>query len=58
MKPQLQFTTEVFKEGDSYVAWTPELDVSSVGTSMDEARNHLREAVGLFIEEAEKLGTP
>lgn len=57
MKPTIQFTTEVFKEGDTFVAWSPELDVSSMGASMDDARHNLREAVTLFIGEAEKMGT-
>lgn len=57
MKPQIQFTTEIWKEGNAFVAWTPELDVSSLGNSVDEARHHLREAVSLFVEEAEKMGT-
>lgn len=39
------------------VAWTPELDVSSMGTTVDEARKNLREAVEFFLEETEKMGT-
>lgn len=51
------FTTEIHKEGQYFIAWTPELDVSSMGTTIDEARANLREAVGLFLKEAEKMGT-
>ena len=46
-----------FWEGDACVGYCPELDVSSCGGSVDEARNNLRTAVKLFIEEAQKLGT-
>ena len=28
---EIEFTTKVFKEGKTYVAYTPELDVSSCG---------------------------
>jgi hypothetical protein len=39
------------------VAHCPELDISSCGHSVDEARGNLKTAVRLFVEEAEKLGT-
>jgi len=47
----------VFKESDNYVAYCPELDVSSCGSTVDHAKEMLKTAVRLFIEEAEKLGT-
>lgn len=34
-----------------------ELGVSSYGTSLDEARSSLREAVEAFVEECERMGT-
>ena len=54
---QIQFTIQVFKEAKLYVAHTPELDVSSCGPTEAKANRNLREAVRLFLEEAEKLGT-
>ncbi len=57
MNIPIYFTTEIWKEGGSFVAWAPEFDVSSMGGSVDEARMNLREAAGLFLEEAEKMGT-
>jgi len=39
------------------VAYAPELDVSSCGDSLAEARARLREAVSLFLEEASRRGT-
>jgi hypothetical protein len=39
------------------VAHCHELDVSSCGRNVDEARGGLKTAVRLFVEEAEKLGT-
>lgn len=48
---------EIFKEGDAYVALSPELNVSSFGETVDEAKKSLKEAVGAFIEECEAMGT-
>lgn len=53
----IEFDAIIFQEGKSFVAHCPELDVSSCGHSVDEARGNLKTAVRLFVEEAEKLGT-
>ena len=53
----IQFTSEVFKEGRMYVAYTPELDLSSCATTEAKAHKNLLEAVRLFLEEAEKKGS-
>ncbi len=54
---EIQFTTRVFKEGRSFVAHALELDVSSCGGSEVRALKNLKEAVRLFCEEAERMGT-
>ena len=54
---EIQFTTQIFKEGRTYVAHTQELDVSSCGGTKQRALKNLKEAVRLFLEEADKLGT-
>jgi predicted RNase H-like HicB family nuclease len=54
---EIQFTTRIFKEGRTYVAHALELDVSSCGGSKEKATKNLKEAVRLFLEEAEKMGT-
>jgi predicted RNase H-like HicB family nuclease len=54
---QIQFTTRVFKEGRMFVAHALELDVASCGGTKDKALKNLKEAVTLFLEEAEKIGT-
>lgn len=46
------------QEGKAYVAHCPELDVSSCGHDVEEARRNRKTAVRLFVEESEKLGTP
>ncbi len=53
----IEFDAIIFQEGKSFVAHCPELDVSSCGHSVDEARGGLKTAVRLFVGEAEKLGT-
>jgi predicted RNase H-like HicB family nuclease len=54
---EIQFTSQIFKEGRMFVAYTPQLDLSSCGGTKDKALRNLKEAVRLFLEEAEKLGT-
>ena len=54
---EIQFTTRIFKEGRSFVAHALELDVSSCGSTKEKALKNLKEAVKLFVEEAEKMGT-
>ena len=53
----IQFTSQVFKDGKMYVAYAPELDVSSCATTKAKAQKNLLEAVRLFLEEAEKKGS-
>ena len=51
------FRVEVFKEDDLYVGLAPELNVSSFGETVEEAKASLKEAVELFSEECESMGT-
>lgn len=46
-----------FKEDETYVAYCQELDISSCGNTVEHAREMLKTAVRLFLEEAEKMGT-
>ena len=48
---------EIFKEGDVFVALSPELNVSSFGVTVQEAKNSIKEAIEAFIEECERMGT-
>ncbi len=47
-----QMTAIIEREGDSYVALCPELDIASQGASVSEARTNLKEALELFFEAA------
>jgi predicted RNase H-like HicB family nuclease len=52
MKATRQLTAILAREGDGYVALCPELDIASQGTTVEEARRNLSEAVELFFETA------
>jgi len=57
MHMEIQFTTQIFKEGRSFLAYTRELDLSSCGGTQQKALHNLKEAVRLFLEEAERTRT-
>lgn len=48
---------EIFKEGDVYVALSPELNVSSFGKTIEDAKRSVKEAIEAFVEECERMGT-
>ena len=54
---KIKYTSLIFREKSMYVSYCPELDVSSCGCSVDEARKNLLEAVGIFLEETKRMGT-
>ncbi len=47
-----QLTAIIEREGDGYVALCAELDIASQGSSIEEARQNLKEALDLFFETA------
>lgn len=57
MAHRVMYRVEFFREGDLYVALAPELNVSSFGETLEEARRSIQEAVEAFVEECERLGT-
>jgi predicted RNase H-like HicB family nuclease len=57
MPGSFSFDVHIFKEGDTYVAHAPHLDVSSCGTTDEEARQNIRDAVRGFLETAHDMGT-
>jgi len=54
---QIAFTSLIFKEGNTFVSYCPELSVASCGDTIEEARQRLPEAVRLFLEESQRVGT-
>ena len=53
----LSIRVEIFKEDDLYVALSPELNVSSFGETIDEARASIKEAIEGFLEVCREMGT-
>ena len=44
----MKLTAIIEREGDGYVSLCPELDIASQGDRVEQARDNLREALGLF----------
>ena len=47
-----QLTAIIEREADGYVSLRPELDIASQGSSVQEAKSNLKEALELFFETA------
>jgi predicted RNase H-like HicB family nuclease len=52
MKAAQRLTAIIEREDDGFLALCPELDIASEGTSIEEARANLIEALKLFFETA------
>ena len=57
MRQSLIARVEIFREGDLYVGLCPDLDVSSYGKTIEEAKRSVREALEAFVEECTTMGT-
>ena len=53
----IDYTVQIWREGDQFIAHAMPLDVASSGESPQAARIALDEAVKLFIQTAEQHGT-
>lgn len=53
MNAMREFTALIEGEGDGYVSLCPELDIASQGSSVEEAKSNLVEAVSLFLDTAD-----
>jgi predicted RNase H-like HicB family nuclease len=51
-----EYTGVVWRESEGYVSKCPELGVASCGDTLEEAVSNLKEAVDLYLENAEALG--
>ena len=47
----------IFKEGKSYVAYSPALDLSTSASTYKKAQTNFSEIVAIFIEELVEMGT-
>lgn len=57
LKMSISLPISVFKEGKSYVAFTPVLDLSTSASTYEKAKERFNEAVTIFLEETIKQGT-
>ena len=54
---KLKLTEELWKEGNMYVSYCPELDMASCGETIEQAKKNLKEVILINLEEAQKCGT-
>ncbi|MCI0691346.1 type II toxin-antitoxin system HicB family antitoxin [candidate division KSB1 bacterium] len=54
---KIELPIDYFEEDGTIVALCPTLQVSSFGDTLDEAEKSIKEALELFIEGCETLGT-
>lgn len=45
------------REGNKFIAYSPALDLSTCGDSLEQAKKRFEEMLSLFIEEVDKMGT-
>ena len=53
MQKTQKFTAIIELEDNGYVALCPELDIASQGSTIEEAKQNLAEAIALFLEFAD-----
>jgi len=56
-KINFKIPVTIFKEGNMFVAHTPALDLSTSGKTFAQVRERFAEAITIFFEEIEKMGT-
>jgi len=54
---KVKVTEEIWKEGNMYVSYCPELDIASCGESVEESKKNLKEVISINFEECQKMGT-
>lgn len=54
---KIEYTVQIWKEGDQFVAHAMPLDVMSSGATPESARLALEEAARLFLSTAQEMGT-
>ena len=53
----IEYTVNIWKEGNQYIAHAMPLDIVSSGPSPEDAKDALNEAVHLFLETLHETGT-
>ena len=57
VKLDFNLPVSIIKEGKSYIAYTPVLDLSTSGKNYEEVKKRFSEIVNIFFEEIIKKGT-
>lgn len=55
-KVEFNITVDFFKEGETFVAYSPVFDLSTCGRTFEQAKRRFEEMAGIFIEETKKRG--
>ncbi len=53
----VQLDTQIWKEGDMYVAYIPQLQLASCGYTIEEAEKNIKDATEGFFEVTDEKGT-
>ena len=53
----LNLPVSLLREGNQFVAYTPALDLSTFGKTLEEAKKNFSEAVEIFFDELISMGT-
>jgi predicted RNase H-like HicB family nuclease len=54
---EIAYTVHTFKENGTFVAYVPELDISSCGETHEDAMRNIRDAVEGFLESSAAHGS-
>jgi predicted RNase H-like HicB family nuclease len=54
---RIKLTEELWKEGNMYVSYCPELEIASCGETVEQAKKNLKEVILINLEETRKMGT-
>ena len=47
----MHFDVVITKEGKQHSSWCPQLDIASCGSTVEEAKINLKEAIELYLED-------
>lgn len=51
---KIRLTEEIWKEGNMFVSYCPELDVAACGQNVKQAKDNLKEVILINVEETKK----
>ena len=54
---KIRMTEEIWREGNMYVSYCPEMDIASCGEDVNQAKRNLLETILINIEETKNMGT-